>query len=124
MKKIVSIRFRWRVVGEVNGKVISMLITEKFQSAFAGEWLERVPITISAIPWRPVSIRFRWRVVGEKRHLRSDCQAFQVSIRFRWRVVGEGDAHGFCSKLPYRFNPLSLESGWRGYRHQSGRSGI
>ncbi len=41
----VSIRFRWRVVGEIEGEDYVVGIRPPFQSAFAGEWLERRTIS-------------------------------------------------------------------------------
>ncbi len=61
----------------------------RFQSAFAGEWLEKANPSEHRVLEALVSIRFRWRVVGEDCKCDGTANIRQVSIRFRWRVVGE-----------------------------------
>ncbi len=65
----VSIRFRWRVVGEGSGKHLKKENHECFNPLSLESGWRRVAKAIAAQQPAPVSIRFRWRVVGEGLYL-------------------------------------------------------
>ena len=89
--------------------------TWQFQSAFAGECLERNTGLVQAVLEGSVSIRFRWRVFGEEMGDLLDGKEIgfnPLSLESVWRVTLVESVAGKMLS----FNPLSLESVWRDFQ--------